>query len=225
MTKIYHHLDQDIFTGLLRGKNRALLLRNLVESDSELQDMDDRDHWLFHSCLEIGLPSINSMHPFAINGYTLFFGNEKNMAEFTHEISGIELENKENVWQSAEVVYFLGQYLDYPAGAIQYMLSHPTIDESDEFIVRYGAKRFRIGMEQVVENCEQMWLMFPEEAKIMYLEFVLSEWDEQTEPKIFDVLAHDRNRLNRVLEDCQQIQRKWKKQRMFQSIWEIWKRS
>lgn len=225
MTKIYHHLDQDIFTGLLRGQNRALLLRNMVESDSEVQDQEDRDHWLFRSCLEIGLPSIHSMHPLAIDGYTLFFGNEKNMAEFTHEVSGMAQEDGENIWQSSERVYFLGQYLNYPAGAIQYMLAHPTPSETGEFIVRYGTKRFRIAMEDVIENCEQMWLMFPEEAKIMYLEFVSSEWDLQTEPKIFDVLAHDYNRLTRVLEDCQQTQRKMKKQKMFQSLWDLWKKS
>lgn len=222
MTKIYHHLDQDIFTALLRGKIRALLLRNMEES--ECQKKDDGDHWLYRSCLEIDLPAINSNHPFAIDGYTLFFGNEKNMAEFTHEVSMIVQEDGESVWQSTNLIYFLGYYLEYPAGAMQYMLSHPTVDETGEFIVRYGAKRFRIGLEQVIENCEQMWLMFPQEAKIMYLEFVLPEIDEQSEPRIFDILAHDRNRLQRVVEGCQQTQRKLKKQKMFQSLWEKWKK-
>lgn len=224
-TKIYHHLDQDIFTGLLHGKSRALLLRNMDDSDSEMQEQDDRDHWLFRSCLEVGLPSIDSAHPFAIQGYTLFFATEKNMAEFTHEVSMIATEGNENVWRSTSSAYFLGHYLNYPAGVIQYMLTHDVMNEMGEFIVRYGSIRFRIGSEQLTDNCEQLWLMFPQEAKVMYVEWVSPDVDLQDEPKIFDVLAHDHSRLQRIVEVCEQYQRKLKKQKMFQSFREIWKRS
>lgn len=222
MTKIYHHLDQDIFTGLLRGQNRALLLRDLDGSEEE-RDVADRDWWLFNSCLELDLPSIDSNHPYAIEGYELFFGNERNMAEFTHGIGKHQAIGDEGyMWENPELMYYLGKYLDYPAGAIQYMLSHPSTPDSGEMIVRYGTKRFRVGMEQVVESCEQMWLLFPHEAKILYLEFA-SESDLEIEPKIYDVLAHDHNRLQRVVEDSIQIHRKQKKQKMFQAIWDIWR--
>jgi|GEM_PF-5305973 len=224
-TDIYHHLDQEIFTGLLNGKSRALLLRNMADEEEEMQDQDDRDHWLYRSCLEMGLPAINEAHPFAIEGYTLFFANEKNMAEFTHEVSMIAKEESENVWQSTSSTYFLGHYLNYPAGVIQYMLTHHGQDDADEFIVRYGTIRFRIGVNQLVDNCEQLWLMFPQEAKTMYLEWVSPDLDQETESKIFEVLAHDHGRLQRIVETCTQLQKKLKKQKMFQSLRGIWKRS
>lgn len=224
-TDIYHHLDQEIFSGLLHGKNRALLLRNLVDSELETQSQDDRDQWLYRSCLEIGLPAINASHPFAIEGYTLFFANEKNMAEFTHEVSLIAKEESEHVWQSTSSAYFLGHYLNYPAGAIQYMLAHHELDGSGEFIVRYGTIRFRIGAGELIDNCEQLWVMFPQEAKTMYLEWVSPELEQQIEPNVFEVLAHDHSRLQRIVEACEQLQKKLKKQKMFQSIRGMWKRS
>ena len=225
-TNLYHHLDQEIFTGLLNGKNRALLLRNMVESDDEISEQDDRDHWLIRSCQEIGLPAIDETHPFAIEGYTLFFGNEKNMAEFTHEVSMItDKEESQHVWESTSSAYFLGHYLNYPAGAIRYMLANDIADVSGEFIVRYGTIRFRIGVEQLIENCEQLWLMFPQEAQTMYLEWVSPVLDHESDPQIFEVLAHDHRRLQRIVEICEQLQKKLKKQKMFQSIREIWKRS
>lgn len=221
MREGYHRLDEDIFHGLLQGQIQALLLFNHLQPHplSEVED-DGRDQWLVNSCLELDLPVIDQTHPLAIPGYLLFFINDRWMAEFAIGVDQVAAGTTEGLWRLPPLQRFLGEYLKYPAEVIHFLFK-PRSDEDGEMIVRHGMRRFRIGLNQAKSAIERLWLMCPKEANITYLEYITPDLQDS---KIYDVIAHDKNRLDRVIEDCLQELESTRKTTMFHYFRNLWKR-
>lgn len=218
MEEKYHLLDQRILNGLLQGKAKALLLRE--DTQLELLKNDKfLDQQLVKSCLEAGLPVIDEKHPYVVPGCLLFFANELSMAELTGRIDDNLFETTEDVWIIPENQRSLGQFLGYPAGALYYALSYQEQAEQAELLIRYGYKRFRIEIDQAIDNIQRLWLMFPDDDQTTYVEYI--SLTEST-AKMYELHTHDYNGLEKVIKECGEEREKQQQKNVFERLRDFW---